>query len=156
MIKLCRVDHRLLHGQVAFTWCNSVNADCILIASDEVASDEIRMTTMRLAKPTGVKLVIKDMKDSISALNSGVTDKYKLLIITESIKDAYALAKSVPEIKYINLGGAKIADDRKQISKAMFVSEEDIKMIKELNEDGVKQEIQMVPEDIVEDVMSLI
>ena len=58
--------------------------------------------------------------------------------------------------KYINLGGAKIADDRKQISKAMFVSEEDIKMIKELNEDGVKQEIQMVPEDVVEDVMSLI
>ena len=38
----------------------------------------------------------------------------------------------------------------------MFVSDEDIKMIKELNENGVKQEIQMVPEDVVEDVMSLI
>lgn len=156
MIKLTRVDHRLLHGQVVFKWSKVLGIDCILIANDAVAKDELRMTALRMAKPSTCKLVIKSVDDSIKALNSGVTDKYKLLIITESIKDAYALAKSVPEIKYINLGGAKISDDRKQISKAMFVSEEDIKMIKELNEDGVKQEIQMVPEDVVEDVMSLI
>mgnify|MGYP000803729213 CR=1 FL=1 len=31
MIKLLRVDHRLLHGQVAFSWKNAVEADCILI-----------------------------------------------------------------------------------------------------------------------------
>lgn len=156
MIKLTRVDHRLLHGQVVFKWSKVLGIDCILIANDAVAKDELRMAALRMAKPSTCKLVIKSIDDSIKALNSGVTDKYKLLIITESIKDAYALAKSVPEIKCINLGGAKIADDRKQISKAMFVSEEDIKMIKELNEDGVKQEIQMVPEDMAEDVMSLI
>lgn len=156
MIKLTRVDHRLLHGQVVFKWSKVLGIDCILIANDAVAKDELRMTALRMAKPSTCKLVIKSVDDSISALNSGVTDKYKLLIIAESIKDAYALAKAVPEIKYINLGGAKIADDRKQISKAMFVSDEDIKMIKELNEDGVKQEIQMVPEDVAEDVMSLI
>ena len=156
MIKLTRVDHRLLHGQVVFKWSKVLGIDCILIANDVVAKDELRMTALRMAKPSTCKLVIKSVDDSIKALNSGVTDKYKLLIITDSIKDVYALAKAVPEIKYINLGGTKIADDRKQISKAMFVSEEDIKMIKELNEDGVKQEIQMVPEDVVEDVMSLI
>ena len=36
MIRLCRVDHRLLHGQVAFSWTNAVGADCILVASDSV------------------------------------------------------------------------------------------------------------------------
>ena len=36
MIKLCRVDHRLLHGQVAFSWCHAVGADCILVASGSV------------------------------------------------------------------------------------------------------------------------
>lgn len=156
MIKLTRVDHRLLHGQVVFKWSKVLGIDCILIANDAVAKDELRMTALRMAKPSTCKLVIKNVDDSIKALNSGVTDKYKLLIITDSIKDVYALAKAAPEIKYINLGGTKIADNRKQISKAMFVSDEDIKMIKELNENGVKQEIQMVPEDVVEDVMSLI
>ena len=33
MIQLMRVDHRLLHGQTAFTWSKAVGADCILIAT---------------------------------------------------------------------------------------------------------------------------
>ena len=39
MIKLVRVDHRLLHGQVAFSWTNGLNADCILVSSDSVVND---------------------------------------------------------------------------------------------------------------------
>lgn len=96
MIILTRVDHRLLHGQVAFSWTQAIGADCILIANDDVPKNEIRKTTIKLAKPQGVKLVIKSIQDSISALQSGVTDKYKLFIVVESIKDAYALAKACP------------------------------------------------------------
>ncbi|MGC3598887.1 PTS sugar transporter subunit IIB, partial [Enterococcus faecium] len=36
MIVLTRVDHRLLHGHVAFSWTQTIGADCILIANDEV------------------------------------------------------------------------------------------------------------------------
>ena len=88
MIKLCRVDHRLLHGQVAYVWCRSLDADAILIVSDAAAKDEMRMATMRLAKPSGIKLVIKSVEDSIKAINRGVTDKYKLLDVVESVPDA--------------------------------------------------------------------
>ncbi|MDF2790805.1 MAG: mannose/fructose/sorbose transporter subunit, partial [Neobacillus sp.] len=81
MIKLLRVDHRLLHGQVAFTWTNTLGADCILIANDDVPVNELRKTTIKLAKPQGIRLVIKNIADSIEALKSGVTDKYKLFIV---------------------------------------------------------------------------
>ena len=75
LIKLLRVDHRLLHGQVAFSWTNSVKADCILVASDQVVNDDIWKTTLKLGKPSGVKLVIKNMQDVIEAINGGATDK---------------------------------------------------------------------------------
>ena len=88
MIKLVRVDHRLLHGQVAMAWTQSLDVDCMLIANDAIMKDDIRKTTLKLAKPNGVKLVMKNIEDSITALNSGVTDKYKLFIIVESIEDA--------------------------------------------------------------------
>ena len=39
MIKICRIDHRLLHGQVAFVWCRSLNADAILSVSDADNTD---------------------------------------------------------------------------------------------------------------------
>ncbi len=80
-------------------------ADCILIANDDVPTNDIRKTTIKLAKPQGVKLVIKTIEDSIHALKSGVTDKYKLFIVVESIEDAYNLAENYPEITKIHLGG---------------------------------------------------
>ena len=107
MILLLRVDHRLLHGQVAFSWTQTLGADCILIANDAVAVDDLRKTTMKLAKPQGVKLVIKDIKAAIEALNSGVTDKYKLFIVVESVEDAYKIVSNVKQIKQVNLGGIK-------------------------------------------------
>ena len=147
MIKLCRVDHRLLHGQVAFSWASALDIDCILIANDNVVNDELRKTTMKLAKPNGIKLVIKNIKDSIEAINNGVTDKYKLFIVVESIKDAYDLILGINYNKTLNLGGTKATNETINISKAMNVTEDEIKLLKELVEKGVDVSIQMVPED---------
>ncbi len=156
MIVLCRVDHRLLHGQVAFTWTQSVGSNCILIANDAVAKDDLRMTALRVSKPNGVKLVIKSVDDSLKALNSGVTDKYKLMILCESIKDAARLVEGYDKIKSINLGGIKNETGKKQISKAISVNEEEVEILKELNEKGIELEVRMVPDDSKQDVMKLI
>ena len=128
MIKLLRVDHRLLHGQVAFSWKNAVEADCILIACDAVMKDDLRKTSIKMAKPSGVKLVIKSMDDAVNAINSGVTDKYKLLTVVESIKDAERLCT-------------------RNISKAVNITPAEETILKGLCESGVDVTIQMVPED---------
>ena len=136
MIKLVRVDHRLLHGQVAFSWTNGLNADCILVASDSVVNDEVWKTTLKLGKPSGVKLVIKNMEDSIKALNSGVTDKYNLIIVVQTIADAKRLAEGYTEISVT-----------KQISKQVFVTEEEQKIVKELIGKGIEVEIRALVDD---------
>ncbi len=156
MIKLTRIDHRLLHGQVAFSWTKFLESDCILIACDSLMKDELKMNVIRLAKPTGIKLVMKSVEDSIKALNSGVTDKYKLFIIVESVKDAYRLANACPQIKSINVGGMKATDARKQIAKAVFIDDEDARMFKELHEKGIEIEARLVPNEEKQDVIKLI
>lgn len=156
MINNVRVDHRLVHGQVAFTWTRSLGTDCILIASDDVAKDELRSTALRMAKPNGIKLVIKSIEDSAAALNSGVTDKYRLLVLFETIEDAYRLCQKTDKIKAVNLGGAKVDEGKRQISKAVFVSEKDCEMLREMHAAGIKLEVQMLPDDEALDAMSLI
>lgn len=156
MIKMTRVDHRLLHGQVAFTWIRQVGADCILIANDAVAKDELRMSVLRMAKPQGVKLVMKGVDDSIKALTSGVTDKYNLFIITESIEDAWRLCKAVPAIRELNIGGVKVEDGKRQISEAVFVSDEECARIRELDAAGVHVFVQMTPSERSDEAMKLI
>lgn len=156
MIKMTRVDHRLLHGQVAFTWIRQVGADCILIANDAVAKDELRMSVLRMAKPQGVKLVMKSVDDSIKALTSGVTVKYNLFIITESIEDAWRLCKAVPAIRELNIGGVKVEDGKRQISEAVFVSDEECARIRELDAAGVHVFVQMTPSERSDEAMKLI
>ena len=145
MIKLCRVDHRLLHGQVAFSWTNELNADCILIANDAVVHDEVFKTTMKLAKPSGVKLVIKSLEDSIKAINSGVTDKYRLLVVVKTIHDANILSAGCSSVKSINLGVTIRREGYRQISKAIFINDKDEAELKELQERGVSVFIQQLP-----------
>lgn len=156
MIKAVRVDHRLLHGQVAFSWTKILGTDCILIANDSVAKDSLRMSALRMAKPDGVKLVIKSIEDAVIALQSGVTDKYHLFIIVETIEDAYRLTEKLDFIKEINLGGTKSTDERKQISKAVFVSEQDCEYIRKMNDRGIYLNVQMVPDDQAQNAMNLI
>ncbi|MGL5856283.1 MAG: PTS sugar transporter subunit IIB [Cetobacterium sp.] len=147
MILLLRVDHRLLHGQVAFSWIQNLGADCILIANDSVVNDELRKTTMKLAKPQEVKLVIKNIEDSIQALKSGVTDKYKLFIVVESVEDAYKIVSEVGNIKQINLGGVKARENSRNISKAVNLLEEEENLLKELQSLGIEIEIRQVAND---------
>lgn len=156
MIVLLRVDHRLLHGQVVFSWTKSISTDCILIASDAVVKDELRMTALRLSKPNAVKLVMKSVEDSIKALNDGITDKYRLLILCESIEDASKLAFGYDKITSINLGGIKNEVGKRQISKAISVNDEEVVLLKKLNDKGIELEVRMVPDDFKQDVMTLI
>jgi len=114
----------------------------------ESAHDDsyIRKTAIKMAKPAGTKLVIKNIEDSIKALNSGVTDKYKLFVIVENVKDAYELMTKA-DIHSVTLGGTKATNETKNISKAVNLTDEEISLVKELIERGDEVEIRMVPAD---------
>ena len=80
-------------------------------------------------------------------LKSGVTEKYKLFIVVESVEDAYRLATAYPEIKEINLGGMKVRENTRNISKAINITPDEEKMVKELVANGCEVEIRQVPND---------
>ena len=75
-----------------------------------------------------------------------MTDKYKLLIVVESIKDASELIHNCG-IRHLNLGGTKATSQTRNISKAVNITEEETAILKDLIADGVDVEIQMVPDD---------
>src|SRR5476649_411834 len=107
MIKLTRIDDRLLHGQVAFTWTPALGVDCLLVANDKVAKDEFLKMTMGLAKPASAKLLIKTLPDTITFLNEEKYKHLKILLLVSTVSDAFQLASNVPEIKSINFGGIR-------------------------------------------------
>jgi PTS system mannose-specific IIB component/fructoselysine and glucoselysine-specific PTS system IIB component len=156
MIKLTRIDDRLVHGQVAFAWTPALGADCLLIANDKVAKDEFMKMTLGLAKPAGTKLLIKTVKDAAIFLNDEKSKNAKVLVLINNVKDAATLAAEVPEITTINFGGLRSKEGSKLISKAIAVNDEDIAVIREMLAKGFELEVRQVPTDNRQLIESLI
>lgn len=144
MIKAVRVDYRLLHGQVAVSWTSALGADCLLLVSDTVKNDTLRLNAIKLAKPSGVKVVIKNTEEAVEALKSGVTDKYKLFIICEDLGIAQKIMDATGE-KSLNIGNTPFREGTKQYGKSANLSLEDEKVIKDMLADGLDVFIQMIP-----------
>lgn len=156
MIKLTRIDDRLVHGQVAFTWVPALGVNCLIVANDKVAKDEFLKMTLSLAKPAGTKLLVRSLKEAAEFLNDKKNEGVKILLIINSVKDAAFMAAEVPEIKSINIGGIRLKDGAKLISKAVGVNEDDIIILRELLSKGVELEIRQVPTDTKQMVENLI
>lgn len=146
MIKMIRVDYRLLHGQVAVSWTSMLGADCLLLVSDTVLDDPLRLSSLKLAKPEGAKVVIKNLKDSIDALKSGITDKYKLFIVCENIQLAKQIAEAM-DVREINLGNTPYREDARQASKSIFLDAQDEEDVRQMVSNGMDIFIQMVPSE---------
>lgn len=147
MIKGLRVDHRLLHGQVAVSWFNTTGANTILIANDQVAVDEARKNIMRFAKPANAKLVMKYLDYCVEAINTGLTDKYDMLVVVESVADAYKLITETNAFSSLNLGGTKPNSKTTNVSKTINLTVADISLLKELIDAGIEVEIRQLPAD---------
>jgi fructoselysine and glucoselysine-specific PTS system IIB component len=147
MIQLLRVDHRLIHGQVVMSWVRTLDPTAILIANDDVPSDELRKSTLKLAKPADVKLVIKTVADSIEAINSGKTDSYRLLILTDNVADAIRLADGCPTVQHINLGGTKRLEGTTPLTNTVNLTEDETASLIRLASRGVEVEARAVATD---------
>lgn len=95
MIKLFRIDERLIHGQVAIKWSRHTDVDHIVVANDGAASSEIMKKTLLMAAPAGVKTAIRTVKDAVTLLNDSRCDKFKILVLVNSPEDALKLVESI-------------------------------------------------------------
>jgi len=146
MIKMLRVDYRLLHGQVAFSWSQSLGINAIFIISDTVKNDPLRLQALKLAKPEGTKVVVKSSDEAVKIFKSGVTDKYKVFVICEDLKTVQKVAPYTG-VKTVNLGNIPFAEGKKQVSTSIFLNQEEVDIIKNMQQGGYELYSQMVPND---------
>src|ERR1700760_1070055 len=114
MIKLTRIDDRLVHGQVAFTWVPALGVYTLVVANDRTAKDEFLKKTLGLPKPAGVKLLILSIDAAITYINDPKNKGQAILVLVDSVRDAHGLSAGVAEIRSINFGGIRVKNGAKQ------------------------------------------
>lgn len=149
MLKLIRVDERLLHGQVAIGWTSNSGANTILVANDEAQKDKVKAMALDLAKPSGVKLYIRSVAESGPIVEKFASaKKAQVLVLVRTVQDALKLIQnSNGVIKELNVGGLKFEDGKKKLNDYVAVSDQDIEDLKTIQKLGVNLDFRMLPRD---------
>ena len=145
MIVKMRIDDRLLHGQIAYSWRAALSYQAIVIANDAAANDDIRKAAMKMATPDGVKLAVRTIEEAGKLLLNPKLGKLKVFVITANPKDAHQLMNLIDEKPSLNLGGMQKAADKVSFSAAVFTSKEDIQYLDLMDEMGIEIEVRQVP-----------
>lgn len=144
MIKLLRIDDRLIHGQVAMAWTKAKGVDHIIVVDDESEKDKMKKMILSLAKPSSTDL------DIVSVENfKNVYDKNKdrnLMIVAGSTKTALAILNTISSDAYeINLGGIRHKEGRHKITEHVFLSDEEKDDLAKINDLGIDIVMQATP-----------
>ena len=139
MIKLVRLDYRLLHGQVVFSWTGHVGAQRIIVVDDDAANDEMKKSALLLSKPAGVRVNIFTVDKAIAKMDE------KIMMIFGNTAALLKFCQAYPKIKEINYGAVANKLGSKAFDQSVFLTPEEQADTQKLLDMGIKIYSQQTP-----------
>ena len=93
---LCRVDDRLIHGQVVVGWGQPLGIQRIVLADDEVAKSDWEQDLYRMAVPSGLEVVFATVAAAGAQLRGWERDSKRTAVLLGSIEAAAQLYRAAP------------------------------------------------------------
>ena len=142
-----RVDERLIHGQVAMVWTNTVGASRIVVVNDAALKDPMVLSGLKMAKPAGVKLSIVTVKRAVQRFKENAYAGDRVFVITKNVTYMAELIRQGVEIERVNVGNVAKREGSKNIKKSVNLTEKDIADIHEMIDSGHPVTAQMIPNE---------
>lgn len=132
-------------------WARPLGFELIILASDKICQDEWACNAYKLAVPEGINFSCMGLKQCISTLNKKNTDK--VMIIVESVREAYNLLTKGLKLKEINIGGLSYKEGTREIASYIYLSQKDIESVVRLYRMGVRIIGRQLPNSLPIDVV---
>jgi fructoselysine and glucoselysine-specific PTS system IIB component len=145
MIKALRIDHRLVHGQVAFTWTHFLSATRIIVIDDKAAGDDFQKMALNMAKPAGVKLNVFSVEKALERAEKIDSLNDTVFIIFGGTKEASRYITGHPKFKELNLGGITKKDGSTQYGEVVYLTKEEEEDLRKVQQTGCRLFIQQLP-----------
>lgn len=143
---LCRVDQRLIHGQVLTQWLKYVGANLIVLANDEISNDSLRQSLMNVAVPNGVQTRYFNLQKTIDIIHKAA-DHQKILLLVQTIEDAHTLILNGVPIKALNIGNIHLENDRASLNDYVALSAREHELLLNLIQKDIEVYLQRVPSE---------
>lgn len=145
-VKFCRIDDRLIHGQVVTTWVNVHKIEQVIILNDQVSKDKIQSNVLKMSSPPNIKLHIFSPEKFLKIIEKNPITRNTLLLFASPF-DVETLVGAGYELDKLNVGGMRGNAERSQVTKAVSLTPEEKASFERLIASGIDIEIQMVPSE---------
>jgi len=144
-IEICRIDDRLIHGQVVVGWGQPLDVKFIVLVDDEVATSDWEQELYRLGVSPGMDVYFETVASAADRFAALAADGRVGLLLTKDIETMERLVARVPAIRTINLGGLHARAGRRPKLRYVFLSPEEEQGLRALAARGITITAQDVP-----------
>lgn len=143
-IVLYRVDDRLVHGQVVIGWGRTLGVSLIVMVDDAVAGSDWEQELYRMGVPAEIELRFARIADVASQAPDWVADPRPTILLTGDIATMVAVCHAMP-VPRVNLGGLHHTPGRTERLPYIFLAEADLRLLQQLESEGVEVTGQDLP-----------
>jgi PTS system mannose-specific IIB component/fructoselysine and glucoselysine-specific PTS system IIB component len=144
---LCRIDDRLIHGQVLVGWGRPLEIGRIVLVDRAVAASPVEQDLYRMAVTDGVAVEFLAPEEAVGRLAELAAGPERVLVLAGSVEAMAALARSRPGlIRAINVGGVHDGPGRREYLRYVYLTPGELETLAGLAEAGVTVTAQDLPD----------
>jgi PTS system mannose-specific IIB component/fructoselysine and glucoselysine-specific PTS system IIB component len=144
-IRLARIDDRLIHGQVVLGWARPLGIADIVLVDDDVAASPWEQDLYRMAVPPELHVEFVTTDQGRSRLPEWQAGPTAVLILTGKVETMARLLAGVAHPPAVNLGGIHHRAGRTERLPYVYLTDEELRELRRLQEAGVQVTAQDVP-----------
>ncbi|MDX2192445.1 MAG: PTS sugar transporter subunit IIB [Gemmatimonadales bacterium] len=153
---LCRIDDRLIHGQVVVGWGQPLRVQRIVLVDEQVAASPWEQELYRMAVPDDMEVVVASPAEAAAQLAAWHADPAPAILLTGDIEVMARLREAAPGVvTRINLGAVHQREGRTRYLPYLFLAEAEVARLRGLRDGGCVVTAQDVPSAAPVDVLHL-
>lgn len=145
-IVLCRVDDRLVHGQVVIGWGRPLAIELIVLVDDTVAASPWEQDLYRMAVAPEIEVSFATIAEASARLEEWHGGTRRTLILTGDLPTMAALHAADPaSMHHINLGGIHHRAGRRERLPYLYLTDDELRSLVALEAAGADIQAQDLP-----------
>ena len=145
-IVLCRVDDRLIHGQVVIGWGRPMGINLIILVDDHVAASDWEQELYRMAVEPDIEVRFVTVAEATSHLAEWQANGKRGLVLTGDLETMAALHAASPDVVHrINLGGIHHRPGRRERLPFVYLTDQELRTLLMLEQSGAVITAQDLP-----------
>jgi len=155
-IVLCRIDDRLIHGQVVEGWFHHLHPDLVVVADDAAAENTFQRSLMEIVVPYGVRTEVLPVREAVERCLAGEFSSYRGILLFRHPRDVMKAISCGLLLEEINLGGLHSMGKTQFLGQGVNASKGDIMELQAILDSGIQVEVRTVPAEPSVNLKSLL